>query len=196
MIEVDDDTDDTDVTSDRDARSRRTRPVLATVLLILCVLAALLLAGLLFLRPALGAVSSDPVPGGDQAEQDRIAVLQATERFTETWNTFQPDDVEGYVDRVSALLTTAFKAKFTNASGDLARAIAAQKLASQGEVLVDDDGIPLVGIASIDPDSAQTLVVSDASRVASGQKVLRHWRWQVFLVKVGGQWLVDDFKEV
>ena len=63
-------------------------------------------------------------------------------------------------------------------------------------MLTDGDGIPLVGIASIDGDSAEVLVVSDANRVANRQRVLRHWRWQVSLVKVDGEWLVDDFKEV
>jgi hypothetical protein len=63
-------------------------------------------------------------------------------------------------------------------------------------VLADEKEIPLIGIASMDDDSAEVLVVSDAQRVASGQEVLRHWRWQVSLVLRDGKWLVDDFEEV
>jgi hypothetical protein len=32
--------------------------------------------------------------------------------------------------------------------------------------------------------------------VSGGQAVLRHWRWQISMDKVGGKWLVDSFKEV
>ena len=63
-------------------------------------------------------------------------------------------------------------------------------------MLENRDEIPLVGVASMDDDSAEVLVVSDANRTANGQKVLRHWRWQIHLVKVDGQWLVDDFDEI
>ena len=122
--------------------------------------------------------------------------MQASERFVETWNTFAPDDVDGYVERVSALLTTKFRTEFTGAAEDVVTGIEQQQLTSTGEVLVDGDGIPLVGIATLDPDSAEVLVVSDANRVSGGQEVLRHWRWQVSLVKVDGEWLVDSFKEV
>ncbi len=130
------------------------------------------------------------------AEQDRIAVLQATERFTDTFNTFSADDAAGYVERVAPLLSTKFRAEFTEGSGDVVQGIEQQQLESSGDVLVDDDSVPLVAVSTIDADSAETLVVADAERVAGGQQVLRHWRWQVSLVKVDGEWLVDSFEEV
>jgi Mce-associated membrane protein len=165
------------------------RPRLATTLAALCAL--VLVAGivLMFWLRAQTEENAD-------AEQDRIQVLQAAEQFTETFNTFRPDDAKDYVDRVSALLSTKFRTEFEDGSEDVITGITQQRLFSKGEVLSDGDGIPLVGIASIDVDSAEVLVVSDAKRVASGQRVLRHWRWQVSLVKVDGKWLVDDFKEV
>jgi hypothetical protein len=165
------------------------RPWLATTLAALCALT--LVAGIVlvvWLR-AQTAENAD-------TEQDRVEVLQAAERFTETWNTFRPDDADSYVDRVGPLLSTKFRTEFEDASKDVVTGITQQRLFSKGAVLNDGDGIPLVGIASIDVDSAEVLVVSDAKRVASGQRVLRHWRWQVTLVKVDGDWLVDDFKEV
>lgn len=167
----------------------RSRPRLATVLAVLC---ALLLAGgtvmALHLRDK-GAERRD-------LEADRLAVLQAAERFTETWNTFTPDAAQEYVDDVAPLLSTKFRAEFTEAAADVITGITQQQLSSTGTVLADSDGIPLVGIASLDPDSAEVLVVSDAERVAGGQNVVRYWRWQIQLVKVGGEWLVDGFDEV
>lgn len=165
------------------------RPRLATVL---AVLTALALVGAITLGWWLRSQEQEITA----AEQDRIAVMQASERFVETWNTFTPDDVDDYVERVSDLLTTKFRTDFNDAAQDVVTGIEQQQLSSTGEVLVDGDGIPLVGIATIDPDSAEVLVVSDANRVSAGQEVLRHWRWQVSLVKVDGEWLVDSFKEV
>lgn len=165
------------------------RPRLATVL---AALTALALVGVTALGWWLHSADQEQ----REDEQNRIAVMQASERFVETWNTFTPDDVDGYVERVSELLTTKFRTEFTGAAGDVVTGIEQQELSSEGEVLVDGDGIPLVGIATIDPDSAEVLVVSDANRVSGGQEVLRHWRWQVSLRKVDGEWLVDSFSEV
>ncbi len=181
---------DTEVSHNPSASPERTfhRPVLATVLAVLLPLA--LAAG--------GAFSwwhIDAVDAVERRQSDEVAVTQAAERFVETWNTFTPQDVDTYVERVSGLLSTKFRTEFTDAAEDVVRGVEAQQLSSTGEVLVDEAGIPLVGIASLDESTAHVLVVSDAQRVAGGQEVLRHWRWQVSLVKVDGQWLVDAFSE-
>lgn len=167
----------------------RPRPRLATLLAGLCVLA---LVGAIVLVYWLDD------RGGERAaaEQDRIEAMQAAQRFTEVWNTFRPKDASTYVERVSPLLTSKFRTEFTNASEDVVAGITQQRLFSKGEVLTDGDGVPLVGISTIDPDSAEVLVVADAKRVANQQRVVRHWRWQVSLRKVDGEWLVDSFKEV
>lgn len=167
----------------------RSRPGLAAVLAALCVLA--LVGGMVlffWLQDRTDEISS--------AEEDRIAAMQAAERFTVEWNTFRPTEVDDYIDRVTPLLSSKFEGEFTNASADVVEGITQQRLFSKGEVLRDGDGVPLVGISTIDDDSAEVLVVSDAKRVANRQRVLRHWRWQVSLVKVDGEWLVDSFKEV
>jgi Mce-associated membrane protein len=171
------------------AAARRGHPGWATVLAALCVL--VLLVGIV-VNVYLGRTKG----AQDRTEADRLAVLQATEKFTESWNTFQPDEADAYVERVAPLLTTKFRKDFTDSAQDVVTGIQQQQLSSTGEVLVDADGIPLVGVSTLDNDSAEVLVVSDANRVAGGQKVLRHWRWQVSLVKVDGEWLVDSFKEV
>jgi len=167
----------------------RSRPRLATVLAVLCALA--LIGGIV-----LALWLQDRTEEAEAAEQDRIEAMQAAEEFTVVWNTFRPKDASTYVERVSPLLSSKFKGEFTNAAEDVVVGITQQRLFSKGEVLRDGDGIPLVGISSIDPDSAEVLVVADAKRVANRQRVLRHWRWQVSLVKVDGEWLVDSFKEV
>ena len=52
-------------------------------------------------------------------------------------------------------------------------------------------------VASVDSDSAQVLVVSDAERQDRLRPhVARHFRWEVSLVKINGKWLVDDFTPV
>lgn len=166
----------------------RRRPLLATVLAALCLV--LIAAGVVLF------VYEQPVGADTAAAENRAEVVQAAERFTETWNTFTPQDASAYVKRVAPLLTTKFRTEFTHASTDVINGIQQQSLSSSGKVLVDEAGIPLVGIERIDPDSASVLVVSDSNRVSNGQKVLRHWRWEIELLKVRGHWLVDSFKEI
>ena len=167
----------------------RSRWGLATLLAVLCTLT--LIGGIVLLFWL-----QDRTDDIADAEQDRIEAMQAAERFTVEWNTFRPTEVDDYIDRVTPLLSSKFEGEFTNAAPDVVEGITQQRLFSKGEVLRDGDGVPLVGVSSIDADSAEVLVVSDAKRVANRQRVLRHWRWQVSLVKVDGEWLVDKFKEV
>jgi len=174
---------------DRNGDRPAALPNVATLLAILCVLA-------LIATVALGVWLKHRSDEISQADQDRADVTAAAQRFTETWNTFKPNQVSQYINGVTPLLTTKFRAQFNNAAQDVMRGIQQQRLSSKGKVLTDGDDIPLVGIASIDPDSAEVLVASDAKRVSGGQAVLRHWRWQVSLDKVDGKWLVDEFKEV
>jgi len=161
----------------------------ATALAVLCVMA-------LVAAVVLAVVLRNGAAAQDRVEADRAEVVQATQRFVETWNTFEPGQAEDYVASVEPLLTTKFRKQFTDAAQDVITGITQQKLRSTGAVLSDTAGIPLVGIATMDSDSAEVLVVSDATRVANGQRVQRHWRWQVELEKVDGEWLVDRFEEV
>jgi hypothetical protein len=52
------------------------------------------------------------------------------------------------------------------------------------------------GVASIDQDSAEVLVVADADVKTVFDTRQRHFRWEISLVKVDGTWLVDDFTPV
>lgn len=182
----DQDLEERSITTDGDLP--KTRRGLATVLGLLCVLA---LAGGIALMFWLQNETDEL----DAAEDDRIAAMQAAARFTEEWNTFRPSTASTYVERVSPLLTRQFRAEFENAAQDVVDGITRGRLLSKGKVL-ETEGVPIVGIASIDEDSAEVLVVADAPRVSNGQRIVRHWRWQVSLDKVDGAWLVDSFKEV
>ena len=173
-------------TTDEDRPGSRGR--LATVLAFLCVLA---LAGGI----ALMLWVQNETDEREAAEDDRIAAMQAAARFTEEWNTFRPSTASTYVERVSPLLTSQFRAEFESAAQDVVTGITQGRLLSKGKVL-ETEGVPIVGIASIDGDSAEVLVVADAPRVSAGQRIVRHWRWQVSLDKVDGEWLVDEFKDV
>ena len=165
------------------------RRTLASVLALLCVLA---LAGAV----ALGTWLIGATRESSREASERAEVVQAAERFTETWNTFTSENADEYIEQVAPLLSTKFRKEFEDSAENVLTGIRQQQLTSQGKVLADEEEIPLIGIASMDDDSAEVLVVSDAQRVASGQEVLRHWRWQVSLVLRDGEWLVDDFEEV
>lgn len=170
-------------------RTRPTRPRLATALAVLCVLA--LAAGVaagLWMRGRSAEIEAD--------QTDRAEVVQAAQRFTVTWNTIDPAKVEEYVDAVAPLLSTKFRKDFTDNRSDVIGGIQQLGLSSTGKVLNDEDGIPLIGIADLDDDSAKVMVVSDSQRVSGGQPVVRHWRWELSMVKVDGDWLVDDLKAV
>lgn len=133
-----------------------------------------------------------------EAEQTRRAeVVSAAQRFTVTWNTIDPERIEQYVDEVSALLTDEFRAEaFGKETEEAVKLLREGGLTSDARVLTNEDGIPLVGVSTIDPNSATVLVVADSNRTIDKQRVRRHWRWQLELVKQGDQWLVDDLKTV
>lgn len=189
MIEDHDQDHHDDLDPDGDPDRVTHRPRVAAAIAALCVLS--LIGGIVLL-----VWLQDRTQEIEAAEQDRIEVMEAAERFTVVWNTFRPKDADTYVERVTPLLSSKFSSEFSNAAEDVVAGITQQRLFSKGQVLRDADGVPLVGISSIDGDSAEVLVVSDANRVANRQRVVRHWRWQVSLVKVDGEWLVDSFEEV
>lgn len=166
------------------------RPRLATILAGLC--AVVLIGGLvlgLWLRDRTGEIQA--------TERDRADVVQAAQRFTVTWNTMDPQAAEEYVDQVGTLVTDKFREEaFGGKDDEAVQLIREGGITSDAEVLVDGDGIPLVGVSTLDPNSAVVMVVADSNREVNGQQVVRHWRWQLELVKQGDEWLVDDLATV
>ena len=135
--------------------------------------------------------------GDTDASEEFKEVVQAAQRFTVTWNTIDPENAPQYVADVKPLVTEKFfEDAFQGEEAAAAKLIRQGGVTSDGTVLTDKDGIPLVGVSTIDPNSASVMVVADSNRQVDGQRALRHWRWQLELVKDGDTWLVDDLIQV
>lgn len=166
------------------------RPRLAGILAGLCVL--VLVGGLV-----LGVWLRERTDDIEQRRQAEAEVVQAAQRFTVTWNTMNPDDAEQYVEQVEQLVTDEFSEEaFGGEGAKAAELIREGGITSNAEVLVNEEGIPLVGLSTLDPNSAIVMVVADSNRRVNKQRVLRHWRWQLELVKEGDEWLVNDLSTV
>ena len=88
------------------------------------------------------------------------------------------------------MMSPKFKADYQKVIDQLASTIKQAKVSSKGDVLAS-------AVASVDADSAQVLVVSDASvKTIYDPNLARHFRWEVSLVKIDGTWLVNDFTPV
>jgi Mce-associated membrane protein len=160
--------------------SRGIAAVLATLVVLALVAVAV---QLLVLRPRVEEA---------QAEQAaRAEVAQAAEQFAVEVNNYDSESIDDYQAGVRRLLTTKFAGEFEKAMGDIVRSVNEAEMTSKGEVLTS-------AVASVDPDSAEVLVVADANvkTVLDSQPRARHFRWEVSLVKVDGDWLVDNFTPV
>ena len=119
----------------------------------------------------------------------RRDVVRVAERFTAQVNNYDSKSVDDYQQSVSAMLSTKFRADFDKALEDIVASVREAQMNSEGKVLAS-------GVASLDPDSAKVLVVADADVKTVFDTRQRHFRWEVSLVKVDGEWLVDNFTPV
>ena len=168
----------------------RFRTVLLAVLVALALAAAGLLAWVLLARGG----------DGDDVQSSREEVMAQTEQFMLRMGTYGPDllDEQGampeYRERVKGVITDKFAASFDSEAGT------AEQLVAQAGVTRAAD-VFATGVSSLDEDSARTLVAgtfSDSYEV-KGETVDQEpipFRIEVSLVKVGGEWLVDDFDPV
>jgi hypothetical protein len=163
--------------------------VLLAVLVALSLVAAGVLAWVLLARG-----------GDDDAQASREEVMAQTEQFMLRMGTYGPDllDEQGampeYRERVKGVITDKFAASFDSEAGT------AEQLVAQAGVTRAAD-VFATGVSSLDQDSARTLVAgtfSDSYEV-KGETVDQEpipYRIEVSLVKVDGEWLVDDFDPV
>lgn len=184
---------DAGVTSPTDVRERPAgfRTVLLGVLVVLSLVAAGVLVWVLLAR---GGGDDDDV------QSSREEVMAQTEQFMLRMGTYGPEllDEQGampeYRDRVKGVITDKFAASFDSEAGT------AEQLVAQAGVTRAAD-VFATGVSSLDEDSARTLVAgtfSDSYEV-KGETVDQEpipFRIEVGLVKVGGEWLVDDFDPV
>ncbi|MDP9821990.1 hypothetical protein J2S59_001799 [Nocardioides massiliensis] len=152
--------------------------------IVLFVALAVLVAGLV-----VSATSARTWSDARSESQERTAVIRVAEQFTAEVNNYDADSIDQYRDTVGELLTTKFRAEFDQAMEDIVTQVDEAKMTSQGEILVS-------GVSSIDPDSAEVLVVADAAVTTVFDQLNRHFRWKITLAKVDGDWLVDDFVPV
>ena len=162
--------------------SPRLRRAMAAILggLVL-VLAVALVVELFVLKPKYDAAQAD--------QQARTNVVRVAQRFTAEVNNYDVASIDSYTKRIDPMLTTKFKGEFQQAMKDIVASVKQSKMTSRGQVLTS-------AVASVDPDSAQVLVVADAAVKTVFDTRKRHFRWQISLVKVDGRWLVDNFSPV
>ena len=152
---------------------------------VLTVLLALTLTG-----SVLGAFLWSEQVGDIEAEEARRdEVAQVAGQFAVDVNTYSAADIDTYSDRVAAQLTEDFSGSFTDALEGLVEQVRAAEIESEGTVL-------RTGVASVDEDTARVLVVADATVDSVFQTRVRHFRWEVELVRDGDEWLVDNFTPV
>lgn len=169
------------------------------VLLAVALIAASVWLGVL----VLDRTDSDDGPVRVRAEQTtddervREDVMAATRQFVLNMGTYGPEDLDdkgkmpGYRDRVKPLLTTSFGTQFEEAITVAEQLVA--KFAQKREADVYG-----VGVASFDNDSAKALIAGALtdSFGKGEQEDPRQFRWEVDLVKVDGDWLVDNYEPV
>ncbi|MGZ4475155.1 MAG: hypothetical protein ACXVWW_05575 [Nocardioides sp.] len=179
---TDNDFDSTEPAGGTGFASPRLRRGIAAVLSVLCVVAlVLIVVEVVSLRPRHDQQASEA--------QARADVVRAAERFAVVVNTYDVSTIDGYQASIDPLLSPKFKGEFDKTMTDVVPSVKQAKMTSKGQVLAS-------AVASVDPDSAQVLVVSDAAVKTVFDSRARHFRWEVSLVKLDGKWLVDNFTPV
>ncbi len=152
------------------------------VLGLLALLAAVaLVLEVVVLRPDYAAAEAD--------QRARADVVRVAERFTAQVNNYKVKSIDHYRASITPMLSPKFKGEFDKAMKNIVSSVKQAKMTSKGQVLTS-------AVASVDPDSAQVLVVADSSVKTVFDTRVRHFRWQVALVKIDGHWLVDNFTPV
>lgn len=150
---------------------------------------AIVLGALLVASAITGLVLLDKRSEVDSSLDVRRDVVRVAERFTVQVNNYDSESVDEYQESVSTMLSTKFRADFETALEEIVASVREAQMNSEGKVLAS-------GVASLDPDSATVLVVADAEVKTVFDTRQRHFRWEVSLVKVDGEWLVDNFTPV
>lgn len=132
---------------------------------------------------------------GDQRTREEL--METTRQFVLRVGSYGPEDLDAkgqmpaYRDRVKEVITTRFGTEF-----DESVQVAEQIVKQFGQTRKAE--VYGVGVTSSDDDSATVLVagafVDKYGKAAPGAPV--QFRWQVDLVEVDGEWLVDDYGSV
>lgn len=201
-------TDDQIGSADR-STSPGFRWVLAAVLTLVLV-GSLVATGMLLSSRTSAASGGFPdrvgalLSGENAVAAEREAVLSVATQFMLRVNSYGPDDLAedgtmpDYRERVGELITPSFRSDFEQQVGTAELTVAQAALGRDCEVYG-------AGVSGMDADSATALVAGAFvnSYPGSGKKADERietdpapFRVRVSLVKVAGEWLVDDFAPV
>ncbi len=132
----------------------------------------------------------------DEQQQRRDDVMAQSEQFMLRMGTFGPDMLSGegtmpeYRDQVTEVITPKFSESFDQQVSVAEQLVAQSDLSRGAEVFS-------TGVTSADQDSAQALVAgSFTDSYADDRGRPYPFRIRLELVKVEGEWLVDDFAPV
>lgn len=142
--------------------------------------------------------------GDDAIADEREAVMSVASQFMLRVNTYGPDDLAedgtmpDYRERVGELITPAFRADFDQQVATAEQTVSQAQLGRACDVFG-------VGVSAMDADSATALVAGafTNSYPGAGKRADQRietdpapFRVRVSLVRISGEWLVDDFAPV
>jgi Mce-associated membrane protein len=184
----------TDEAGSAPVQSPRFRRGLLVVLTVIVVAGLMTLVWLVSSR-GVGAVGV----GGDQeqVQSEREAVMAQTEQFMLRMGTYGPDllDDKGampeYRQRVEDVITPKFAVSFEKEAATAEQLVAQARISRKASVFA-------TGVSTLDDDSATALVAGafTDSYPKTGAREPAPFRIEVSLVKVKGEWLVDNFTPV
>lgn len=173
------------------------RLVLTVVLVVLLAAAAGCLVWLLAERRGAAA----------DAQRERDAAIRQTEQFVLRLNTYGPDDLDGqghltaYRDRVLEVMSAKFGSDFEETGLSLAEQTVVQsgygrtaEVYGVGVDSIDDDAATVIVAGSLTGSYPDPKAPKDESRRTEDQPDVL--RWVVDLVKLDGEWRVDDYTPV
>lgn len=142
--------------------------------------------------------------GGLNLPDERERVMSVTDQFVKRLGTYSPDMLDesgqmpAYREQVREVITPKFAADFDK------EVATAEQLVAQGGITRSAD-VFATAVSSVDDDSARVLVAgafTDSYEQGTGEKARTidqeplPFRFTVDLVKIEGEWLVDDFSPV
>jgi Mce-associated membrane protein len=160
-------------------------PVRARTVWIICVVLAVVLVLAVGAAVFFGLKSKS----ADDSQQERASASSVASQFALRMDNVDGTNFDKYIKGINELLTTKAKTKNQKTFESIKQSYEAAKVKGTGKVL-------LTAVGDSDDDSATVLVVHDASVKTTQGNIDHHYRWSVDVVKVNGEWRVDDFNPV
>ena len=127
------------------------------------------------------------------AQQEQYGeVLAAASKEAEAFINIRYDRAQDSIDQVAAGATGKFKEQYSHSTDGVIQVLRQNKSVMDGKVV-------WAGVVSLDHDSA-TVIASTSGTVSNisthDKPVVRNFRLQLDLVRVGGRWLTSDLQFV